>query len=215
MREIWSDQARMHNWMQIEVLAAEAMAQLGIVPQERSGPDTEESAIRRRPCQGDREDDPPRRGGVPPEPCGEHRRARALAPLRDDILGRAGHRALPSSCATRLTSSSKTPAGFSESSRTARSSSSNTPMMGRTHGVHAEPMTFGLKLAVWAFETERNLERLLAARDMIAVGKLSGAVGTYASIDPFVEQYVCKQLGLEPGRGVEPDNPARPPRAST
>src|SRR5450756_592258 len=71
-------------------------------------------------------------------------------------------------------------------------------MMGRTHGVHAEPITFGLKLAVWAFETRRNLDRLLRAKDIISVGKISGAVGTYASVDPFVEKYVCEQLGLRP-----------------
>ena len=73
-----------------------------------------------------------------------------------------------------------------------------TRMMGRTHGVHAEPITFGAKLAVWAFETRRNLDRLIRAREIVSVGKLSGAVGVYASIDPFVETYVCEQLGLRP-----------------
>jgi adenylosuccinate lyase len=71
-------------------------------------------------------------------------------------------------------------------------------MIGRTHGVHAEPITFGLKLAVWAFETRRNLDRLLRAKETISVGKISGVVGTYASIDPFVEKHVCEQLGLRP-----------------
>jgi len=71
-----------------------------------------------------------------------------------------------------------------------------TVMMGRTHGVHAEPTTFGLKMALWTEEMRRNLERFEAAAKVIETGKMSGAVGTYANIDPFVEEYVCKQLGL-------------------
>ena len=73
-----------------------------------------------------------------------------------------------------------------------------TPMIGRTHGIHGEPTTFGLKLALWMAEVERDIERMEHARKSVAVGKLSGAVGTYSNIDPFVEQYVCEKLGLEP-----------------
>ncbi len=73
----------------------------------------------------------------------------------------------------------------------------NTLMMGRTHGVHAEPMTFGLKMALWYTEMLRHLDRLKNAREIINVGKLSGAVGTYANIDPRVEAYVCKKLALK------------------
>ena len=72
-----------------------------------------------------------------------------------------------------------------------------TLMIGRTHGIHAEPITFGLKLALFYSEMERNYERLLNARDAVSVGKISGAVGTYANIDPSVEKYVCKKLGIE------------------
>lgn len=73
-----------------------------------------------------------------------------------------------------------------------------TPCVGRTHGVHGEPTTFGLKLLLWMAETDRNIERLEKAKKAVSVGKLSGAVGTYSNIDPFVEEYVCEQLGLEP-----------------
>jgi len=73
-----------------------------------------------------------------------------------------------------------------------------TVMMGRTHGVHAEPTTFGLKLALWREEMKRNIERFEHATRNVAFGKLSGAVGTYANIDPFVESYVCENLGLQP-----------------
>ena len=76
----------------------------------------------------------------------------------------------------------------------------NTVMIGRTHGIHAEPMTFGMKFLLWSDEIERNMERLKQAREMMAVGKLSGAVGTYSNIDPFVEEYVCKKLELKPVR---------------
>jgi adenylosuccinate lyase len=73
----------------------------------------------------------------------------------------------------------------------------HTRMIGRTHGVHAEPITFGLKMAVWYEETRRNRERLQRARDRVAVGKVSGAVGTYATVPPEVESYLCEKLGLQ------------------
>ena len=73
----------------------------------------------------------------------------------------------------------------------------NTVMIGRTHGIHAEPMTLGLKFALWMDETGRNIERLKAARETVAIGKLSGAVGTYSNIDPFIEEYVCEKLDIK------------------
>jgi adenylosuccinate lyase len=73
-----------------------------------------------------------------------------------------------------------------------------TVMIGRSHGIHAEPITFGLKLAIWYDEMRRNRRRLKAARETIAYGKISGAVGTFAHVDPRVEEYVCKKLGLRP-----------------
>lgn len=78
----------------------------------------------------------------------------------------------------------------------------NTACIGRTHGVHAEPTTFGLKLALWYDETLRNIQRLEAAKKEIAVGKLSGAVGTYSNLDPSVESYVCRKLGLKDRKSV-------------
>jgi adenylosuccinate lyase len=74
----------------------------------------------------------------------------------------------------------------------------NTIMIGRSHGVHAEPITFGLKLALWHSEMDRNRERLLRAQETISVGQVSGAVGTYANVDPEVEKLACAQLGLQP-----------------
>ncbi|MCH8206557.1 MAG: adenylosuccinate lyase [Chloroflexi bacterium] len=74
----------------------------------------------------------------------------------------------------------------------------DTLMMGRTHGVHAEPITFGLKLALWWDEMRRNRERLAQARNAVAVGKISGPVGTHATVSPKIEEKVCRRLGLEP-----------------
>ncbi|MFA4828198.1 MAG: adenylosuccinate lyase [Thermodesulfovibrionales bacterium] len=74
----------------------------------------------------------------------------------------------------------------------------DTPAIGRSHGVHAEPMTFGLKFALWHEDMKRNLERMKRARDVISIGKLSGAVGTFSNIPPKIEEKVCKKLGLKP-----------------
>ncbi len=74
----------------------------------------------------------------------------------------------------------------------------NTLMIGRSHGIHAEPITFGLKMAIWYTEMERNRERMIRARETISTGKLSGAVGTFSFIDPSIEAYVCRKLGLKP-----------------
>lgn len=76
----------------------------------------------------------------------------------------------------------------------------HTVMIGRSHGVHAEPITFGLKCAIFYEETKRNIDRLKKAREVISYGKLSGSVGTHANIDPFVEEYVCRKLGLKPAK---------------
>lgn len=74
----------------------------------------------------------------------------------------------------------------------------DTVMIGRSHGIHAEPITFGLKMALWYEEMKRNLVRMERAKEIISYGKLSGAVGTFANVPPFVEEYVCKKLGLKP-----------------
>ena len=74
----------------------------------------------------------------------------------------------------------------------------NTPMIGRSHGIHAEPVTFGIKMALWYDEMRRNLRRMEAARETVSYGKISGAVGTFANIDPQVEEFVCAKAGLKP-----------------
>ena len=88
----------------------------------------------------------------------------------------------------------------------------DTVCMGRSHGIHAEPTSFGHKLAVFAFQLDRDRARLRRARDAVSVGAISGVVGTYASVDPQVEQLVCERAGARAGRGVDPGDPARPSR---
>src|SRR6266542_1164983 len=88
-------------------------------------------------------------------------------------------------------------AGLMEAVRTRAEEHRRTPMIGRTHGVHAEPMTLGLKLALWYAELQRDLDRVLRARGIVSVGKISGAVGTFAHLDPSIEASVCRRLGLE------------------
>src|SRR5262249_26662398 len=88
-------------------------------------------------------------------------------------------------------------AALMEAARARAEEHRRTPMIGRTHGVHAEPMTFGLKLALWYAELQRDLDRVLRARDVVSVGKISGAVGTFAHLDPAIEASVCARLGLE------------------
>jgi adenylosuccinate lyase len=87
-------------------------------------------------------------------------------------------------------------AGLMEAVRTRAEEHRRTPMIGRTHGVHAEPMTFGLKLALWYAELQRDMDRVLRAREVVSVGKISGAVGTFAHLDPSIEASVCERLGL-------------------
>jgi adenylosuccinate lyase len=89
-------------------------------------------------------------------------------------------------------------AGLMDAVRLRAAEHRKTAMIGRTHGVHAEPMTLGLKLALWYAELQRDLDRVLRARDIIAVGKISGAVGTFAHLDPSIEASVCERLGLQP-----------------
>jgi adenylosuccinate lyase len=76
----------------------------------------------------------------------------------------------------------------------------DTIMIGRSHGIHAEPITFGLKMALWYDEMRRNLTRMERAKETISYGKISGAVGTFANVPPFVEEYVCRNCGLKPAR---------------
>ena len=202
MASLFTDEARVATWLEVEVLATEAWAALGVVPAEDA------VAVRQRlPVAGaalvqeiaDR------------EAVTDHDVAAFVDVVQERIGPPAGkwvHYGLTSSdvvdtaqCLT-LTRASDVLLGAVDDlihvlvSRAREFAT--TPIVGRTHGVHAEPATFGAKLALWALQADRDRRRLRAARSAVAVGKLSGAVGTYSNIDPSIEARVCERLGLTP-----------------
>ncbi len=198
MAALFTDDAKFGAWLEVEILATEAWAELGVVPESaaaavraRAGFDV--AAIDER------------------ELVTEH----DVAAFVDVVQERVGqpegawvHYGLTSSdvvdtaLALQLTRAADLLIDAAEALDRAITAQAHeyrdTPMVGRTHGIHAEPTTFGVKLALWALQVRRDVERLRRARAGIAVGKLSGAVGTYSNVDPFVEQHVCAALGLTP-----------------
>lgn len=197
MKEIWNEQSKLQNWLQIEVLACEAMVELGLVPE----PALEK--IRRNArfdVERIREIEKRTRHDVVAflenlaENIGEEARYLHLGMTSSDILDTGLALQMREAAQILIDRSSRLLGIIKNRALEHR----DTVMMGRTHGVHAEPTTLGLKMAVWAFEMRRNLDRLLHARDTVSYGKISGAVGTYASLDPYIEEYVCSRLGLKP-----------------
>jgi adenylosuccinate lyase len=195
---LFTDEARFGAWLEVEVLAVEAWARLGVVPEsdarairERAGFDV--AAIHER------------------ERTTDHDVAAFVDVVQERVGAPAGawvHYGLTSSdvvdtaLALQMTRAvdvlSGAAADFENAIAKRAREYRDTPMVGRTHGIHAEPTTFGAKLALWAMQVRRDRERLARARATIAVGKLSGAVGTYSNVDPAVERYVCEHLGLQP-----------------
>jgi adenylosuccinate lyase len=201
MGALWTDEARFATWVQVEVLACEAHAELGILPP------ADLAAVRK---------------GTTPTP----ERVREIEAETDhDVIAflTAFAETIPEPAAARWVHHGMTSSDLIDTALGATLARATdlvldkadrlvavlarravehweTVCAGRTHGVHAEPTTFGHKLATFAFAVDRGGARLRAARERVAVGSISGAVGTYAHIDPFVESYVCERLGL----AVEP-----------
>jgi len=200
MAQLWSDQARYATWAQVEVLASQAQARLGRVP---------EDAVADM-----------RRAGVPSaarvaeiERERDHEVLSFLAAFCENIpdesarwvhLGMTSYDLVDTALGHTLARATDLLLQAGRRLRRVLVDRAfehwETLCVGRTHGVHAEPTTFGHKLAGFAFAIDRSLRRLGAAREAVAVGTISGSVGTYALIDPFVEGYVCAELGLQ----VEP-----------
>jgi adenylosuccinate lyase len=197
MREIWSDARKFRIWLEVELLAVEAMAELGQIPKS----DAEE--IRRRA-----------RFSIPEIAEIEKRTNHDVIAFLENVAVSVGpaarwiHQGLTSSdildttLSVQLVASADILAEDLKKLRNAIGAQARrfkmTPMIGRSHGVHAEPITFGLKLALMFDEFGRAEERLAQMRERIRVGKLSGAVGTHAHVDPRVERLVCEKLGLKP-----------------
>jgi adenylosuccinate lyase len=197
MREIWSEENRFQKMADIEVLACEAMAKYNIIPKKAY------SNIKNR-----LKFDVERIKDIEKET--NHDVVAFLINLSENIGEDAKylHKGLTSSDALDTSLSvmmceaadiliddlHKFAAMLKRKARKYK----YTPMMGRSHGVHAEPITFGLKMALFYDETKRNIERMKRAKEIVRVGKISGAVGTYANVDPRIEEYVCKKLNLKP-----------------
>jgi adenylosuccinate lyase len=199
MKAVWSPENKFRVWLDVEICACEAMVQLGLVPpealleiKEKANFDIKRideieavvnhDVIAFLTCVG--------------EYVGEASKYIHLGLTSYDIVDTALSVLMKKAGEKILARLEELQEAIKEQAVKHR----YTLMMGRTHSVHAEPITFGLKMLLWLAETERNIERVKKAIETISVGRLAGAVGTYATIDPFVESYVCSRLGLQPAR---------------
>jgi adenylosuccinate lyase len=196
MGEIWDEQRKLAAWKDVEVLALEAWNRLGKVPEgvaeaarAAACPTPEEVAEREEVTNHDLAAFVDLLGS---SSGGEAAGWIHYGLTSSDVLDTAGGVLLKEASETLLTRLS----GLFEVVKEKARDHEQTYMIGRTHGIWAEPTSFGLKLAGWAFELERDFRRLEAAAEAVSVGKISGAVGTYAQVPPEVEAYVCEQLGL-------------------
>ncbi len=197
MGRIWEDKNRFSKWLQVEILACEAMAEEGLVPKEAL------STIKRRASFSvDRilEIEEVTKHDViafltsVAEYVGPDSRYIHLGLTSSDILDTSFALLLKEAMTLIIRDAEEFIGVIKERAQEHK----YTIMIGRSHGIHAEPITFGLKLAVWYGEMKRNLERLKEALEIISYGKLSGAVGTFANVSPKIEAYVCGKLGLRP-----------------
>ena len=197
MRSIWTEQRKLEIWLEIETLACEGMANLGIIPMEDAAPIRQKGTFRIAEVREI-----------------EKRTNHDVIAFLEEVAVHVGeparwiHRGLTSSdlldttLAVQMCESADILLKDLEELRVAIAVRAKehmfTPMIGRSHGIHAEPVTFGLKLGVMYDEFGRAIERLRQTRERVAFGMLSGAVGTNAHLDPKVEAFVCSRLGLKP-----------------
>ncbi len=195
MGAIWSDQRRYETWLQVEVAVAEAMAELGLVPHEAARDIREKAAFdiaRIEAIEQTTQHDVIAFTTVVAERVGPSARWLHFGLTSSDVLDTAQAIQMREACDLIL----KDLDALAAAVRARAEEHRRTPMIGRTHGVHAEPMTFGLKLALWYAEIQRGIGRVRRAREAVRVGKISGAVGTFAHLDPSIEARVCARLGL-------------------
>ncbi|WP_420469202.1 adenylosuccinate lyase, partial [Bacillus licheniformis] len=196
MAAIWTDENRFQAWLEVEILACEAWAELGVIPKEDVKVLREKASFdinRIFEIEQDTRHDVVAFTRAVSETLGEEKKWVHYGLTSTDVVDTALSYLLKQANEILLKDIER----FIDILKEKAKEHKYTVMMGRTHGVHAEPTTFGLKLALWYEEMKRNLERFKQAKEGIEVGKISGAVGTYANIDPFVEQYVCEKLGLK------------------
>ena len=194
---VWSEQAKLANWLKIEVLVCEAWARLGVIPSPAFENIKKRAAFvpnRVKEIESEVRHDVIAFLTNVAEHVGEDSKYIHMGLTSSDILDTGLALQLRDSCDLILKRLHK----LKEVLATRAREHKYTLMMGRTHGVHAEPVTFGLKMAGWYTEIERQIERIQRTREAVAYGKISGAVGTLANVDPLVEEHVCEQLGLKP-----------------
>ena len=195
MGAIWTEQNRYQAWLEVEILACEAWAELGVIPKEDTVKLRENASFdinRILEIEQETRHDVVAFTRAVSETLGEERKWVHYGLTSTDVVDTALSYLIKQANDILR----KDIQNFIDIIAVRAKEHKYTVMMGRTHGVHAEPTTFGLKLALWHEEMKRNQERFEAAAKVIETGKMSGAVGTYANIDPFVEQYVCEKLGL-------------------
>jgi adenylosuccinate lyase len=202
MSAVWSEEAKLSHWLRIEILACEGWARLGRIPAQ----DLEEIKAKavvptpERVAEIEKVTDHDVAAFVQAaaEPIGPPGRWIHFGLTSSDLLDTALALQLREAAALVLGRLERLLGAVKRRALEHR----DTICMGRTHGVHAEPTTFGHKLALWAFELDRDRDRLRRARQSVSVGKISGVVGTYSQIDPGVEEFVCGELGLRPAEAA-------------
>lgn len=197
MGEIWTEQNKYQTWLQVEVLACEALAKFGQIPK------TAANNIRKKArfsverivaIEAETKHDVIAFLTNVAETVGPDARYVHLGLTSSDVLDTSMAVRLQQASAIILKDCNRLMTALKKKALVHK----NTVMIGRSHGIHAEPITFGLKLALWYDEMRRNQRRMEQATEAVRVGKISGAVGTFANVSPDVEAYVCKKLGLKP-----------------
>ncbi|WP_186579035.1 adenylosuccinate lyase [Aquibacillus kalidii] len=195
MGAIWTEENKFKAWLEVEILACEAWSELGVIPKEDVNKLRQQASFdidRIYEIEQDTRHDVVAFTRAVSETLGEEKKWVHYGLTSTDVVDTALSYLLKQANVIIRKDIER----FIDILAAKAKEHKHTVMMGRTHGVHAEPTTFGLKMALWYEEMKRNLERFDAAAKTIETGKMSGAVGTYANIDPFVEEYVCKKLGL-------------------
>jgi adenylosuccinate lyase len=197
MAAIWSEENKFKAWLEVELCACEAWSELGVIPKEDVAALREKAGFsieRILEIEQETRHDVIAFTRAVSETLGPERKWVHYGLTSTDVVDTALGFLLKQANAIIEEDLLR----FIDILRNKALEHKYTVMMGRTHGVHAEPTTFGLKLALWHEEMKRNLERFRRAAADVEYGKISGAVGTYANIDPFVEEYVCRKLGIQP-----------------
>ena len=197
MGKIWAEENRFKAWLEVEILACEAWAELGVIPKadvQKIRENADFDIERIQEIEAETRHDVVAFTRAVSETLGEEKKWVHYGLTSTDVVDTALSYQIRQANEIIRKDLNKFVEVLAEKAKAHK----HTIMMGRTHGVHAEPTTFGLKLALWYEEMKRNVKRFEDAAEGIEFGKLSGAVGTYANIDPFVEQYVCEKLGIQP-----------------